>query len=425
MIRRHAARYLCAAGLALTLLRPAVSRADDDATVEMARQRFREGVQFYDQRQFEKARLAFLQAYAIKPHPSILLNLAQSELRAGKPEDAANHFSEYLRTNAQASDAEKQEAEVGFAAAKSKVGEVTISVDTPGAQVTVDGQDKGVAPLAGPIYVEPGAHTIEAKANDRHATKNVTVGAGQSANVNLGMKTAGAAAATQEVAAERAAPAEKEETEDEGAAEEEEKPAEAAPAAPSAEVSTGGRKNFFKWFGETPAAWVGGILGIGGVGAGVGFGLAAKQRYDNANSLRDQLINERDQNIQSQILPATEEGTDPPTKPAPCSLTNSDIAYMSRPPPGGLGPKGAVTLLGQYADACKKWQDNKHTGDQYRTVAIVSGIVGGAAIAGTIVYYFLDPNAVESAAGERSTFRARIVPVTGPSMSGLTVSGVF
>src|SRR4051812_3966873 len=98
MIPRHAARFLCTVGLAFSLFSPGKARAQDDATVEMARQRFREGVQFYDQRQYEKARLAFLQAYALKPHPSVLLNLAQSELRAGKPDDAASHFSEYLKS---------------------------------------------------------------------------------------------------------------------------------------------------------------------------------------------------------------------------------------------------------------------------------------------------------------------------------------
>ena len=78
MMSRYAARLFCALGVAVSLAIPTTSRAQDDATIEMARQRFREGVQFYDQHQFEKARLAFLQEYALKPHPAVLLNLAQS-----------------------------------------------------------------------------------------------------------------------------------------------------------------------------------------------------------------------------------------------------------------------------------------------------------------------------------------------------------
>src|SRR5262249_49941319 len=155
---RFAVRLLCAAAVTLAVWGPRSARAADDDVTEMARQRFREGVQFYDQRQYEKARLAFLQSYAIKPHPATLLNLAQSELRAGRPDDSANHFSEYLRTNTSANESERQEAELGFTAAKAKVGEVTIAVDATGAQVVVDGQEKGASPLPGPLYMMPGSH---------------------------------------------------------------------------------------------------------------------------------------------------------------------------------------------------------------------------------------------------------------------------
>ena len=48
-----------------------------------ARARFKEGVEFYDKGQYENARLAFLQAYALKKHPAVLLNLAQSSAKAG------------------------------------------------------------------------------------------------------------------------------------------------------------------------------------------------------------------------------------------------------------------------------------------------------------------------------------------------------
>src|SRR5262245_38844234 len=139
MMSRYAARLLCALGVALGFSFPRIGLAQDDATIEMARQRFREGVQYYDAHHFEKARLAFLQAYAIKPHPSVLLNLAQSELRSGHPDDAATHFSQYLRTNTGLTDAERQETTLGYNNAKSRVAEVALAVDPAGAQVLVDG----------------------------------------------------------------------------------------------------------------------------------------------------------------------------------------------------------------------------------------------------------------------------------------------
>ncbi|HEY3236709.1 MAG TPA: hypothetical protein VGJ84_18470, partial [Polyangiaceae bacterium] len=36
--------------------------AEEDASLEMARERFQEGVKFFDQKQYDKARAAFLQA---------------------------------------------------------------------------------------------------------------------------------------------------------------------------------------------------------------------------------------------------------------------------------------------------------------------------------------------------------------------------
>ncbi|MBM4364077.1 MAG: hypothetical protein FJ104_15460 [Deltaproteobacteria bacterium] len=61
-----------------------------------------------------------------------------------------------------------------------------------------------------------------------------------------------------------------------------------------------------------------------------------------------------------------------------------------------------------------------------KTLAIVSGAVGGAAIAGTLVYYFVkgrhdEPSAAAAARG----FRAEVLPVVGSGVSGLLVQGSF
>ena len=56
-----------------------------DAVTEVARQRYREGVKAYEAGRYEDARSAFLQAYALKRVPAVLLNLGQSELRTVPP----------------------------------------------------------------------------------------------------------------------------------------------------------------------------------------------------------------------------------------------------------------------------------------------------------------------------------------------------
>src|SRR5688572_31534248 len=114
--KRHAPAALlfalAAAAAPMAVSTPA--RAADDAMIQMARERFQEGVKYYDEKQFEKARAAFLQAYALKRHPAVLLNLAQSELRSGHEADAAKHFVTYLREHKVASALERQEAEKGL-----------------------------------------------------------------------------------------------------------------------------------------------------------------------------------------------------------------------------------------------------------------------------------------------------------------------
>src|SRR5688572_589481 len=158
-----------AALLGALLLLPAPARAQDDVTLTMARERFKEGVGYFDKKDFAKARVAFLQAYALKKHPAVLLNLAQSELRSGHESDAAKHFAQYLREHKDATDTERQGAETGLTAAKALVAEVTLEVDTTGAEVYVDGDLEGQAPLPASIYLSPGSHEIQARKDGKTA----------------------------------------------------------------------------------------------------------------------------------------------------------------------------------------------------------------------------------------------------------------
>ena len=95
--------------------------AEDDVTLAMARERFKEGVQYFDQELYDKARAAFVQAYALRKHPAVLLNLAQSEVRSGHEAEAATHFAQYLREHKEATESERQGALQGLASAKTSV----------------------------------------------------------------------------------------------------------------------------------------------------------------------------------------------------------------------------------------------------------------------------------------------------------------
>src|SRR5690242_20810598 len=173
-----------AAGFAVAA--PPARAQDKDAVTEMARRRFQEGVKFFDQKKYEEARAAFLQAYALKHHPAVLLNLAQSEIRSGHPLEAARHFSAYLRESPNASPAERAEAEKGLASARTKLGRIHVVVPT-GAEVIVDGESVRQAPFTEAIDVMPGTHTVEGKLGTRTASSQVSVQVGKAASVTLSL----------------------------------------------------------------------------------------------------------------------------------------------------------------------------------------------------------------------------------------------
>src|SRR5262249_1808576 len=157
------------------------------------RRRFQEGVKFFDQKRYEEARAAFVQAYALKHHPAVLLNLAQSEIRSGHVLEAARHFSAYLRESPNVTAAERAEAEKALAAARTKLGRIHVSVAS-GAEVLVDGEVVGQAPLPEAVDATPGSHIVEAKLGSRSASATVSVQVGKSSNATLSIEGGGAAA---------------------------------------------------------------------------------------------------------------------------------------------------------------------------------------------------------------------------------------
>lgn len=163
----------------------AYAQPADEATTKAARARFQEGVSLYDKGQYEAARAAFLQAYALRKHPAVLLNLAQSSLRSGRPLEAAKYFSQYLRESSTATAAQKSDAERGLAEARQKLGRVEVSAPT-NAEIAVDGNVVGNAPLSDAIDVEPGTHTIRARLSDGTTeSRTVSARAGEKVPVQI------------------------------------------------------------------------------------------------------------------------------------------------------------------------------------------------------------------------------------------------
>jgi len=396
MTRRYALAFAALLAATGPLAAPSVARAQDDASIQMARERFQEGVKYYDQKQYDKARAAFLQAYALKKHPAVLLNLAQSELRSGREADAAKHFAQYLRENKEASAAERQEAEKGLASAKASVGEISITV-VEGADVYVDGNLEGRSPLGGALYLKPGAHNLEARKDGKSAATAVTAIAGQTGAVELSFTGPSGPVAAPLPPGPGANPGP-------SAGPPGPPPGPGGPMPPpvsdSPQADKGGDKpGFITWAKQKPLAWVGGGLTALGLIGGVSFALVSSQSYDDAESIRKKIV------------------------------TKADEAKVSGP----CGPP-AKTAPVDFSNACKTWQDRVDEADSQKSMATVSFVVAGVAAAGTVIYYFLDTGSNKASIGQRAGsrrtarsdgLRATVVPLVGPTERGLGLVGQF
>lgn len=393
---------LAFAPIAFSAAPVAAQAAAADPMTEMARERFKEGVKFYDAKDYEKARAAFLQAYALKKHPAVLLNLAQSELRSNHPVEAARHFVQYQRDNTAASALERQEAEKGLAEARTKTGRVAITAAPAGADVLVDGELVGRSPVGDPVDVSAGNHTVEAKHAGHSATVTVTAVAGRIVNASVQVdSSAPPVVVPLPSSGAVGAPAEHAPT----------GPSADAPAATTAELTTAGpREPFLRWARKSPIAWAGAGLATVGLGMFVGYSIAGANAQSSADSTRDR--------IKARIA---EDANDPEF-----IAHESDIVAGGgvRGPTAVCAAPVVVTTRTNYGPACASLQDSLDQHDKDKTLATVGIVAAGVGVAGTVAGYYLTAKRGDDAAAAPATATV-IAPVYAPSYSGLAIVGSF
>ena len=174
--------------------------------VRMARKRFQEGIAAADAGNFEGARVAFQQAYALKPHASVLLNLGQAEVRTGHFLEAARHLANYLRDSSYGKPADRKVAQAALVDAESKVGKLVLEIDVDGAEATVDGELSGHSPTgADPFYVEAGQRKLHVKKDGyEDFEQQLALDAGRTTHFSVVLKRLAASRAAVQPAAQEA-----------------------------------------------------------------------------------------------------------------------------------------------------------------------------------------------------------------------------
>ncbi|MCU0655049.1 MAG: DUF2846 domain-containing protein [Polyangiaceae bacterium] len=383
------------------LPRPAL--AQDDATTAEARKRFLEGVKLFDEKKYELARASFLQAYALKKHPDVLLNLAQAELLGGRHMESAQHFKEFLKDTANEKHPKRGEAVKGLDEARAKLGRIQITVDASDADVFLDGNKIGTSPLAEAIDVAPGQHAVEAKRSGKSTAQNVDAPAGKTIIVNLTIEPPVVPVTPPPPAATSAAPAPT-------------APPPAPPAPPPSEKvslsteepSSGRREPFMQWARRSPVAYTGAGLAAVGLGFGIGFGIASQIAQSNADTLTSTI----------KSTAANDGGLANYPSPTPDN-PNGTVDRRSNP----CATPIAIGLAGNYGKACTNLRNNLDAADTNRTLMTVGFIAAGVGAVTIVGGYFL--TAKRSDTGSIPAPRLMVAPVLGPQLAGLGAAGSF
>jgi hypothetical protein len=384
------AALLLAAAAPAAFELPARAQAEDTTTT-MARARFKEGVEFYDKGEYEQARASFLQAYALKKHPAVLLNLAWSCLKSGHALEAERYFKQFLSEGKDITDKQRADANDGLSQSRAKLGRIEVSA-AAGTEVTVDGEKVGTTPLTDPIAVEAGAHTVKFKASDGGTeTQSVTVLGGEKALAKYKASGGGAAAAGGASSGGGGAPPAESKPSPEpekiaSAAKPEEaenKPAEEPHK--EAPLSAGGRQWYSPPNNLVPVYVLGGTAVVA-AGAAIVMAVFKNQAQTNANTVGAEIVSH---------LPAGRSPTNPPI----CQVNT---------------PQNLV-------QACHDYATDIDQVNQDATAANIAIGVGAAALVGTAIYWVVADKAPDHGAMNTPV----ITPTVGRSQGGLSLTMSF
>lgn len=164
-LSRHTKRRLTAAMIASLSLAalPSPGHAQPQPVNE-ARAAFQDGVRQYAEHHYAEALESFRRAYRVRPHPSVLVNIANCHMALNQPQQAVTLFERYLSDPSNTLSTEQRlEIQHGLEEAQRQLAQVTVHVVPAGAEVFLDGDLIGVAPLRRAIATGPGPHVIEAR----------------------------------------------------------------------------------------------------------------------------------------------------------------------------------------------------------------------------------------------------------------------
>lgn len=151
-------------GLSALLLLGWVQTAAADESRAVAGAHYLRGLELATSGSYEGALQEFNAAYTISPQFPVLYNVGQAQMALGHPTQAIEALGRYLSEGKdRIPQARRQQVQAQMASLKARLATLSINTDRPGAHISVDGRDVGASPLAEPVRVDAGTHTISVK----------------------------------------------------------------------------------------------------------------------------------------------------------------------------------------------------------------------------------------------------------------------
>lgn len=177
---------------AVVLLAPSASAQPSDAA--RARAAFERGVDEMEAGRWQTALDAFDESLAIRPTQVASLNRGKCLESLHRPREALQAYERFLADfGGEATAPRRAHAEERIRELRATMGTLSVSVDVPGATLSVDGEVMGTAPLAEPLLLPAGTHAVVAHVEGRpDATATATVRAGEPTQIVLQVPAAAA-----------------------------------------------------------------------------------------------------------------------------------------------------------------------------------------------------------------------------------------
>jgi hypothetical protein len=185
---------LCAVMTAATTA-AAQGRTPKKQRIEEALPHFQRGVDLYDENDFTNALIEFRRAYKIAQDYHVLYNVAQTCYQLQNYACALDAFQRYVSEGGSHLARDRRAyVDKEISKLKTRVAQVRVTVNVPGADILVDDEKVGTSPLDHPLVVSQGKRKISAVADGKPpVSRTIEIAGGDSTSITLEVQSETAA----------------------------------------------------------------------------------------------------------------------------------------------------------------------------------------------------------------------------------------